>query len=216
LIVDHEHVASDMSRAVAQLRAIRSVADTPVLVRIRDHGEGSIKPLLDAGFDGIVAANVASADAARSIVEAAHYPPVGRRGAHYTVSRAAHYGALSASAVEQAQRETLVIVMIESAAGLAAIPEIARVDGIDMFFIGPLDLTTDIGPYGDLGSGELKSAIGQFEQAVLASGAMLGGALVPGDTPQQAYARGYRLVTGASDVGLLLNAARAAVAAAGA
>lgn len=211
LIVDREHVASDMERAVNQLRAIRSISDIPVLVRVRDHGEGSIKPLLDAGFDGIIAANVTSAAAARELVLASHYPPLGRRGAHFTVSRAARFGLDGPSAAGRARAETLVVAMIESGAGLAAILEIAAVDGIDMLFIGPLDLTADAGTYGDLGHPDLIAAIRDAENAITASGTMLGGALLPGDRPRDAFSRGYRLVTGVSDIGLLLGAARGAV-----
>lgn len=212
LIVDREHVASDMERALAQLRAIRSMSDIPVLVRLRDHGEGSIKPLLDAGFDGIIAANITSAEAARRVVEASHYPPLGRRGAQFTVSRAARYGLDAKQAVERS-RDILVIAMIESAAGLAAIPEIAAVPGIDMLFIGPLDLSADFGTYGDLTHPDLHAAIATAERSIIATGAMLAGALLPTDTPAVAFARGCRLVTSANDVGLLLAAARAAAGA---
>lgn len=210
LIVDREHVASDMERAVGQLRAIRCIADIPVLVRLRDHGEGSIKPLLDAGFDGIVAANVTSAAAAGRLVAASHYPPLGRRGAQFTVSRAARYGLDAGEAVKRARADTLLIAMIESAAGLAAIPEIAAVPSIDMLFIGPLDLSADFGTYGDLTHPDLRAAIATAERSILQSGVMLAGALLPDDTARAAFARGYRLVTGASDVGLLLAAARSA------
>lgn len=212
LIVDREHVASDMERALGQLRAIRSVSDIPVLVRLRDHGEGSIKPLLDAGFDGIIAANVTSAAAARSIVESSHYPPLGRRGAQFTVSRAAGYGLGTKEAVERARADTLVIAMIESAAGVTAIKDIAAVPGIDMLFLGPLDLSADFGTYSDLSHPDLRAAIASAERSILESGVLLGGALLPGDKPQAAFARGHRLVTGASDVGLLLAAARSASA----
>ena len=206
LIVDREHVAGDMTEAVHQLRAIRSVSDVPVLLRIRDHGEGSIKPFLDAGFDGIIAANITSADAARAIVAACHYPPLGRRGAHFTVSRAARYGGNSNYAA-QAAANNFVAAMIESKAGFDAIEAIAAVPGIDMLFLGPLDLTADFGSFGDLRDAELHRALQEAERRILRSGQRLGGALLPGLAPAEAAKRGYDLVTGASDVGLLAEAA---------
>lgn len=212
LVVDREHVAADLEGALHQLRAIRAVSDVPVLVRVRDHAESSIKPLLDAGFDGIMAANVQSADEARAIVRASHYAPLGRRGAHYTVSRAANYGADSLHYAEHARRETLVVAMIESRLGWAAIEDIAQVDGIDMLFLGPLDLTADFGTFGDLANPQLASALEVAEARILASGAWLGGALLPAMTAADAFSRGYRFVTGASDVGLLVNSAAASVA----
>ena len=206
LIVDREHVAGDMAEAVHQLRAIRSVSDVPVLVRIRNHREGSIKPLLDAGFDGIIAANVASAEAARAIVAACHYPPLGRRGAHFTVSRAARYGH-DANYASEARDNIFVGAMIESGAGFAALEAIAAVKGIDMLFLGPLDLTADFGIFGDLHSEALHRILEVAELRILRAGQRLGGALLPGLTPQDAARRGYHLITGSSDVGLLVNAA---------
>lgn len=206
LVVDREHIAADMESALHQLRAIRSVSDVPVLVRVRDHGEGSIKPLLDAGFDGIVAANVQSADAARRLVEACHYPPLGRRGAHYTVSRAARYG-IDAATYPRDADETLLIAMIESADGVNAIEAIASVDGIDMLFLGPLDLTGDYGTFGDLDHADLLHILSDTSRRICASGKHLGGALVPSITPAEAQAAGYRFITAQSDVGLLRSAA---------
>ncbi|MET3927212.1 aldolase/citrate lyase family protein [Devosia sp. 2618] len=206
LIVDREHIAADMESALHQLRAIRSVSDVPVLVRVRDHGEGSIKPLLDAGFDGIVAANVQSAEAARQLVANCHYPPLGRRGAHYTVSRAARYG-MDAQTYPQQAADTLVIAMIESANGVAAIEDIAAVDGIDMLFLGPLDLAGDFGSFGDLGHKDLLATLDAAAARIKATGTHLGGALVPTMPIAQAKSAGYRLITAQSDIGLLRTGA---------
>tara|TARA_R110001583_G_scaffold195356_1_gene372258 strand:+ start:117357 stop:118163 length:807 start_codon:yes stop_codon:yes gene_type:complete len=211
LIVDREHASSDLSGALAELRAIRSVSDVPVLVRVCDASQAVIKPLLDAGFDGIVVADVRSATEARSIVEAAHYPPLGRRGAQFTVSRAASYGGQRDDYVEKARRETLVVAMIESREGVDAIGDIAGVDGIDMLFIGPLDLTSGYGCYGDLGSSELREAIVLAESRILASGCLLGGAAISANDLSSMFERGYAFVTAASDTGLLVQASKAAV-----
>ena len=211
LIVDREHAASDLSGALAEFRAIRAVSDVPVLVRVGDGAPAVIKPLLDAGFDGIVAADIRSVQQARQIVEAAHYPPIGRRGAQFTVSRAADYGHQRDTYVEKARRETLLVAMIESREGVEAIAEIAGIDGIDMLFIGPLDLTSGYGRYGDLGTAELKDAIALAEKRIMASGCLLGGAaILPEDMPAM-FERGYALVTAASDTGLLVQASKAAV-----
>lgn len=211
LVVDREHAAADLSGALHELRAIRSVSTVPVLARVHGAASISVKPLLDAGFDGIVAADLRSAAEARALVEAAHYPPLGHRGAQFTVSRAARYGYDQVSYVDHARRETLVVAMIESREGVEAIAEIAAVDGIDMLFIGPLDLSSGYGRYGDLGSAELKEAITFAEQRILASGRLLGGAAIdPANLPQM-FDRGYSLVTSASDTGLLVQGSKAAV-----
>jgi len=210
LIVDREHASADLSDALTELRAIRSVCDAFVMARCRDASAGSIKPLLDAGFDGILVADVKSGVEARAIAEAARYAPIGRRGAHFTVSRAARYGLDSATHAETANRSILVGAMIESREGIESISDIAKTPGIDMLFLGPLDMTTDIGEFGDLASSELRDALSQAEDAILKNEALLGGAALPGEAPSDLFKRGYSLVTGASDVGLLMNAAQSA------
>jgi 4-hydroxy-2-oxoheptanedioate aldolase len=132
-------------------------------------------------------------------------PPLGRRGAHFTVSRAARYGANANYAAET--RDALFLAaMIESRAGFAAIEAIAAVAGIDMLFLGPLDLTADFGAFGDLSSAALHETLNEAERRILASGKLLGGALLPGLDANDATRRGYHLVTGASDVSLLTAA----------
>lgn len=205
-VVDREHAAAGMSSALHELRAIRATSDAFVMARARDGSAGAIKPLLDAGFDGIMVADVQSAAEARAIAQAARYAPVGRRGAQFTVSRAALYGA-DYDHARKANESLLVAVMIESRAGLEAIPEIAAVEGIDMLFLGPLDLTSDYGDFGDLTSAELATALRDAEQKILASGKLLGGAALPSERAQDMFARGYALTTVTSDIGLLRDAA---------
>lgn len=211
LVVDREHASADLSGALHELRAIRSVSRVPALVRVNRGAMGEIKPLLDAGFDGIVAADIRCAEEARALVEATHYPPLGRRGAQFTVSRAARYGLDRPIYVEQARSQTLVIAMIESREGVEDIDSIAAVDGIDMLFIGPLDLTSGYGPYGELGSKELRETITHIETRVLTSGRLLGGAAIDPADLEDMFGRGHCFVTTASDTGLLFQASRKAV-----
>lgn len=214
LIVDREHVAAGPDAALAALRAIRSVnPDIAVLVRLNAVTPGEVKPLLDAGFDGLIAADLRSVDAARALVQAAHYPPLGRRGAQFTVSRAARFG-LDPDPVARARAGTLLIASIESRAGLEAIADIAAVEGMDGLFIGPLDLTADYGRFGDLTHPDLAHSIARAEALIRASGRLLCGPTLPGQAVPALIARGYGLVTSACDTVLLRDAARAAVAAA--
>ncbi|SDX12639.1 HpcH/HpaI aldolase family protein [Roseicitreum antarcticum] len=215
LIVDREHACADMAGALHMLRAIRSTSAAFVMARARDGSPAAIKPLLDAGFDGLMVPDVRSAVEARAIAEAARYAPVGRRGAQFTVSRAALYGTDAGHAegghAERANESLLLAVMIESRAGLEAIDEIAATPGIDMLFLGPLDLTTDYGSFGDLGSPELALALRDAESRILDSGKLLGGAALPDTSANTLFKRGYTLVSAVSDVGLIRDAAACAV-----
>ncbi|WP_299428029.1 aldolase/citrate lyase family protein [uncultured Shimia sp.] len=210
LIVDREHAAADHASALAELRAIRSVCDAHVLIRTKDDSPAALKPMLDAGFDGVVIADVRSTTQAAKIVETCRYAPLGRRGAQFTVSRAANYGE-DPHYAKNANRRLLVSVMLECQSGLDAIEDIGKLPGIDMLFLGPLDLTTDIGRFGDLNHPNLQQALANAERRILATGKCLGGAALPGESPLDLQKRGYHLVSHTSDVSLLRAGAASVV-----
>lgn len=206
LVIDHEHSPGGLETAVHQMRAIRAAGDATILVRVGSNDPAAIKRLLDCGAEGLMLPCVENAAEARDFVAACRYPPKGRRGAHFTASRAAGWGLHSDASYRDAERLFLV-AMIESAAGVKAIREIAHVEGLSMLFVGPLDLTGSIGKMGAWGDPEAIALMKDAEAAVLGSGVALGGALVPGDTFAAAQARGYRFVTVGNDVGMLRDAA---------
>lgn len=206
LVIDHEHSPGGLETAVHQMRAIRAAGDATILARLGSNDPAAIKRLLDCGAQGLLLPNVESAAEARAFVAACRYPPAGRRGAHFTVSRAAGWG-FHSGARDGDAGSIFLAAMIESADGVRAVPEIARVDGLSMLFLGPLDLTGSIGRMGRWSDPEVVALLGQAEAAVLASGVALGGALVPGDSARAAFARGHRFVTVGSDVGMLRHAA---------
>ena len=206
LIIDHEHSPGGMETAVHQMRAIRAAGDATILARLGSNDAAAIKRLLDCGAEGLLLPNVESADEASDFVAACRYPPKGRRGAHFTVSRAAHWG-LEGEAYRRDSEKLFLAAMIESVAGLHAIPEIARVEGISMLFIGPLDLTGSAGLMGQWQNAAAIALLREAEQATLSSGVALGGATIPGESAADCFGRGYRFVTVGSDVGMLRDAA---------
>jgi 4-hydroxy-2-oxoheptanedioate aldolase len=218
LVIDQEHGPGGLESVVAQLRAAGSPQTTApaLLTRAPDCSMAAIKPLLDAGAEGIFAPNVESADQVAALVEAMHYPPRGRRGLHYTVSRAAGWGRHVNEYADHAERELLTVAMIESAAGVAAIPQMAAHGGIDMFFVGPLDLSASLGQAGDYAHPAFREALDEAERRILESDAALGGAIVPGQGAQALFSRGYSFVTVGADAGFLRSAALQALALAGA
>lgn len=213
LIVDLEHSPGGLGEAVGQMRAAGGRPDGPALfVRVPGAASHQIKPLLDAGAEGVMAPTVESAEEVAALVSATRYPPHGTRGLHYTVSRAAHWGAATADYPAHAASQIMTIAMIESAKGVTAIPEMAAVPGIDMFFIGPLDLSASIGVAGDYQAPEFRDLWDEAERRVLESGVLLGGTILPGHPAPRLIDRGYRFVTVGADASFLRNAASAALA----
>jgi 4-hydroxy-2-oxoheptanedioate aldolase len=207
LVIDHEHTPGSMETSVHQMRAIRAAGDATVLLRLPGLDAERIKLALDCGAEGLLLPNAESAEQVAEFVAACRYPPRGRRGAHFTVSRAARWGAAAGEYYREAEASLLLVAMIESERGARAIGSMARVDGLSMLFLGPLDLSGSIGAMGAWDDPAVAALMDAAEKAVLASAVPLGGALVPGDTAADAFSRGYRFVTVGSDVGMLRRGA---------
>jgi 4-hydroxy-2-oxoheptanedioate aldolase len=207
LVIDHEHTPGSIETAVHQMRAIRAAGDTTILLRLPGLDADHVKLALDCGAEGLLLPDARSAEQVEAFVAACRYPPKGRRGAHFTVSRAARWGAAAAQYPQHCDEQLLIAAMIESEQGVREISAMSRVAGLSMLFLGPLDLSASIGKMGAWEDPAVATVMEEAERAVLAGGLALGGALVPGDTPRRAFARGYRFVTAGSDVGMLRRGA---------
>lgn len=135
--IDMEHgpvsyqTVEDMLRA-ADLRGV------PALVRVRAPDFAAIGQALDAGAAGVLVPRVSCATEAMRAVEAARFPPEGRRGVG--PGRAAGYGRTIAAYLDAARAQTVVAIQIETVEALDNLEEILAVQGIDLVFIGPGDL----------------------------------------------------------------------------
>jgi 4-hydroxy-2-oxoheptanedioate aldolase len=145
VLVDCEHGPAD----VGLLRQHLALADAhalPVLVRIGEGEHHLAQRALDQGAQGIVAPHVESAEEARALVRAVHYPPRGTRG-FATYPRSGRFGTVDPAAHRAAAAEsTLVIAMLESPAAIADAASIVAVDGIDGYLVGVADLGASRGP----------------------------------------------------------------------
>jgi 2-keto-3-deoxy-L-rhamnonate aldolase RhmA len=110
------------------------VSPVPVLVRLASHDEAQLARVLDAGVDGVIVPAVESADQAEELVQAAYFPPRGRRS----------QGLARVSTLGQ-RDQPLLLPMVETRAGLDHLDDILGVDGVDGIFLGPYDLTLSLG-----------------------------------------------------------------------
>lgn len=145
--LDAEHAPfdrGDLDRCILAARA----TSFPVLVRTPTGAPQDILNALDCGADGVVVPHVRSAADARAVAACAHY---GARGSlpsrgYAGSSRAAGYGGSSIPQhLSSSAEKTVVVAQIEDLEALDCIEEIAAVDGIDVLFIGRIDLTVALG-----------------------------------------------------------------------
>ncbi len=209
VLIDSEHAPNDIRSIRAQLSALNG-SDSQVLVRVPVGETWLIKKVLDVGAQTIMVPMVESGDQARELVRACTYPPTGIRGVGAAAARASRFGSIS-DYVTTADEQICLLVQVESRAGIAALDDILAVEGVDGVFIGPSDLSTDMGFKGNVDAPEvqdtIRDALGRIGAAGKAPGIMSLGEKTP------VYLEGgARFLAVGIDVVLMLGAARKTVA----
>ena len=139
VLVDCEHGPADVVALRGHIAAA-AAHSMPTLVRVGADEPALVLRALDAGAAGIVAPHIDTAEQARALVDAVHYPPLGHRG-FATYSRAGRYGQVDPAAHQRAMTaSTLTIGMIESPVGVSNAHEILTTPGLDGTMIGTADL----------------------------------------------------------------------------
>ncbi|WP_333696287.1 HpcH/HpaI aldolase/citrate lyase family protein [Phaeobacter italicus] len=207
LVIDGEHAPNDIRSIRDQLIALTASPSHPV-VRVPVGETWMIKQVLDAGAQTVLVPIVESAEQARELVRACHYPPKGVRGVGATAARATMFGSVS-EYIQTADQEVCLLVQVENRAGIDALDEILQVEGIDGVFIGPADLSTDMGHQGNSAHPEVRAAIADAITRIKAAG-IAPGILGVSEEATQAYLdMGAQFLAVGIDVLVLAQNARA-------
>jgi 2-dehydro-3-deoxyglucarate aldolase len=175
LVLDMEHAPLGVAEAARLIRVIE-LAGVPALCRLPANDPVVAKQVLDAGASGLLVPCVNSALEARRAVEAAFYPPRGRRGVG--LARAQAYGQGLEAYRTGLEDRLLVIAMVETREGVEAAAEIAATPGVDGLFIGPYDLSASLGVIGRLDHPRVREAEAVVRKAARAAGVACGMHLV--------------------------------------
>jgi 4-hydroxy-2-oxoheptanedioate aldolase len=158
---------------------------------------------LEAGAGGVMAARIESAAHAESFVQWAKFSPRGNRGMN-TSGRDAHYTHKTvAQFASDANRDQLVAVQIETATALEEVDTIAAIDGVDVLFVGPSDLSQALGVLGQINHDKVWEGYARVAAACRKHGKHWG---TVGPTPEfvdRAVELGCRLMSFGSDVSCL-------------
>jgi 2-keto-3-deoxy-L-rhamnonate aldolase RhmA len=166
-VFDQEHSPLDVDTTQTLLQAMHGSRVTP-LIRVAWNDQVRIKKALDIGPHGLVIPMVSTAEDAENAVRYCKYPPEGVRGCG-----PARALMVDTDYLETANDEIMVIVQIETEEAVANVESILSTEGIDAFFLGPMDLSYSLGLRGDTGDARLQTAI----DTVMRAGKALG---VPG------------------------------------
>ena len=206
LLIDAEHAPNDVVSVLGQLQATMGNSTHPI-VRIPQNDPIVIKRYLDIGTQSFLIPMVETVEQAQAAVAATRFAPDGVRG-FAGATRATRFGRV-ARYHHLAHEELCLLVQIETQQGLDNLEAIAAVPGIDGLFIGPGDLSADVGYLGDQGNPVIVELIEKTIGRITATGKPAG--ILTGDeTLARRYmAAGCTFTAVGIDTGLLARATEA-------
>jgi 2-dehydro-3-deoxyglucarate aldolase/4-hydroxy-2-oxoheptanedioate aldolase len=212
LVVDLEHGAATESELLAHLTAIE-VTGTAAIVRPQSGERLRIGRALDLGAAGIVVPRLDTADQAREAVTFLRYPPDGQRGVAL-LTRGARLGSVAHSAIATVNRDIVGIIQIETPSSLEQADEIAAIDGVDVLFVGPADLSHSLGVPGQFDNATYLAGLERVVAACRAHGKAAGILLYDPASFGPHLEMGFTFVGLGADLSFVAGGAKAALAAA--
>lgn len=170
-----------------------------------------IKQLLDVGTQTLLVPMVQNADEAREAVRATRYPPAGIRGVGSALARASRWNRIP-DYLQKANDQMCVLVQIETREAMKNLPQILDVEGVDGVFIGPADLSADMGYAGNPQHPEVQAAIEQAIVQIRESGKAPGILIANEQLAKRYLELGALFVAVGVDTTLLARAAEALAA----
>jgi 4-hydroxy-2-oxoheptanedioate aldolase len=171
VILDTEHGPLTVERCEDLVRAADCRSVTPI-IRVSDNQPHLILRALDIGAGGVQVPQIGSKEDAQRTVRAAKYAPSGARGVSIFTRAGDYVG--SAQHTAACNAEQLVIVHIEGADAVRNLDGILEVDGVDVIFLGPYDLSQSFGITGQVDHPTVRDALEACAAKARAAGRYVG------------------------------------------
>lgn len=171
-LIDGEHGPNTVSEMLPQLQAL-AISGTPAVIRIANAEAWMVKQALDLGCQTVLVPMVDDAETALNMARAMRYPPQGNRGMGAVLARATAWGSVT-DYPHTANAGMCLLVQAESAQAVENIDAIAATDGVDGVFVGPADLSADMGYPGQPDHPEVEAAIDHLIARTVAAGKIAG------------------------------------------
>ena len=168
LVVDGEHGPNDLRSITDQVRALEPT-NSHAVVRVPIGEDWVLKQVLDAGAQTVLVPMVDTGAQAEAIVRACRYAPDGIRGMGGYGARVTQFGNIQDYGTT-ANAEICVLVQAETRTAIENLDDILAVDGVDGVFIGPADLSADMGFPGQSEAPEVQVVIKDAIARIAASG----------------------------------------------
>ncbi|UTL85180.1 4-hydroxy-2-oxoheptanedioate aldolase [Serratia marcescens] len=207
LLIDGEHAPNNVQTVLGQLQAVAPYPSQPV-VRPPWNDAVIIKQLLDVGAQTLLIPMIQNAEQALDAVRATRYPPHGVRGVGSALARASRWNRVP-DYLQQADEQMCVLVQIETREAVKNLEAILQVEGVDGVFIGPADLSADMGFAGNPQHPEVQRTIDDAIARIRAAGKAPGILMANKALAQRYLEAGALFVAVGVDTTLLARAAEA-------
>lgn len=210
VIIDLEHGPISIETAQNHIRAAQAKGIVPV-IRVPEINENIISKALDIGAEYVQVPQIETANDAKRVVKAAKFFPEGLRGACRYV-RAADYASMpKENYFGNANRTTGVIIHIEGNKAFNNIDAILEVDGIDVIFIGPYDMSQSLGVPGEVNHPKVISKMKEIVEKAMPLGKVVGTFVESPESAKQWIDLGVKYISYAVDVGIYYKACKGIV-----
>jgi len=206
VILDLEHGPNSVQTVQNLIRAAQ-VADIFPILRVKENTPSVIGEVLDIGAGGIHVPQITNADSARAVMQLARFAPSGMRGVCRFV-RAADYSSMDRYQYFQEANEAVVILGLEGTEAIHNVDEIIAVEGADIVFVGPYDLSQSLGVTGQIDHPQVAEKMVEIINKCLPKGIAVGTFVETIEGARKWRDLGVKYISYSVDVGIFTDACR--------
>lgn len=201
-IIDMEHGPTTFQTAENQLFAAEAANMSPI-IRLGEDGAPHILHALDIGAQSILVSQVSTVEQAKRIADSCRYMPTGNRGLSPFTRNHGYSEENLKQKMETANEQMFVGVLVEGEEGIKQIPEIAKVSGVDMIYIGIYDLSMACGVPGDLTHPKVLSIMKEYAKVIEEAGIVAGSVARDREYMKILLESGFRFISYRADSAIL-------------
>ncbi len=206
VVIDLEHGIGTDKDVLHQLQALEPTPAAAV-VRVESYERQRFHRILDLGAEGIMCPRINSPEEAQRAADAMRYQPEGVRGVAQMV-RATNFGANTKDYLARSKDTLVGIVQVESEQVLSCLDDVVAIDGIDLLFVGPSDLSMALGIFGQLDHPRFIDALKATAAAAKKAGKAAGILMRGPEEFKKYYDLGFRFIACGADATFVASGAR--------
>jgi len=204
VIIDLEHGPNSVQIVQNLIRAAQ-IANIFPIVRVKENTPPVIKEVLDIGAGGIHVPQIINVDAAKEVMELAKFAPQGMRGVD-RFSRAADYSAMDKFKYFREANEAVIILGLEGKEAIEKVDDIISVEGIDVIFAGPYDISQSLGITGQFDHPRVAEKVSEIVDKCAPKGIAVGNFVETIESAKKWIDLGVKYISYSVDVGIFYDA----------